>query len=109
MDWLSELFIHLCFIFKYFVNSFRVEGATGNVLNPKDISITEAGGVVLSDKDKIRLKRAYGCGSCGGHQYSRVGGIVTGEGSLTSPLCEWVLATDMGKGISIDIEVTFDD
>ena len=92
---------------KYFVNSFRVEGATGNVINPKDTSITEAGGVVLSDNDKLRLKRAYGCGSCGGHQFSNVGGSVTGEASNTSPLCEWVLETDMGKGIIIEFEINF--
>ena len=96
-------------VFQIFVNSFRVEGATGNVINPKDTSITEAGGVVLSDNDKLRLKKAYGCGSCGGHQFSSVGGSVTGEASNTSPLCEWVLETDMGKGISIEIEVAFDE
>ena len=94
--------------FMYIMYSFRIEGSTGNVLNPKDTSITEAGGVVLSDNDKLRLKRAYGCDSCGGHQYSSVGGSVTGEGNNTSPLCEWVLETDMGKGISIEIEVAFD-
>ena len=60
---------------------------------------------MLSSSDKLRLQRAYGCGSCGGHQYSSVGGSVSGDASATSPLCEWVLGTDMGKGISINIEV----
>ena len=82
-----------------------MDGFDGNVLNPKDTNILEAGGVVLSSSDKLRLQRAYGCGSCGGHQYSGVGGNVAGEASNTSPLCEWILETEVGKGISIDFEV----
>ena len=75
------------------------------MLNPKDASITSVGGVELSTKDILRLQRAYGCGSCGGQQYSRSGGNINGYRNNTSPLCEWVLQTDSGKGIIVDIEV----
>ena len=44
---------------------------------------------------------------CGGYQRSFVGGIITGIGAqdLLSP-CEWVLETDVGKGIRINITVS---
>ena len=89
----------------HFSFSFRVEGLTGNVLNPKNTSITSVGGTELSASDILRLQRAYGCGACGGQQYSSAGGNINGFGNNTSPLCEWVLQTDSGKGITVDIEV----
>jgi hypothetical protein len=76
------------------------------VLNLINTSITSVGGTELSASDILRLQRAYGCGSCGGQQYSSAGGNINGFGNNTSPLCEWVLQTDSGKGISIDIKVS---
>ena len=78
------------------------------MLNPKDPNITSAGGTVLTSSDILRLQRAYGCESCGGHQYSSTGGNLTGYGNNTSPLCEWVLRTMAGKGISITFEESLD-
>ena len=44
-------------------------------------------------------------GMCGGHQHSDIGGQIHGYGNNSSPLCEWVLRTGEGKGISIHFEV----
>jgi len=91
-------------IMHYSLTSFRLSDWGENVLNPKDPNITSAGGTVLSSSDILRLQRAYGCESCGEHQYSSTGGHLTGYGNNTSPLCEWVLRTQAGKGISITFE-----
>ena len=41
-------------------SSFRLPGETGNVIVPKDPSITRAGGAVMTDLDKQKLQFAYG-------------------------------------------------
>ena len=74
---------------------------------PFDTSVISPGNVELSAMDITKLQKAYGCSGCGGYQRSSVGGIMSGNGAedLLSP-CEWVLETDVGKGIRINITVS---
>lgn len=75
-----------------------------NVLTPKDPSITSLGSYELTDKDVLKMQKAYGCDSrCGGWQKSESGGSVTGLASDAKSPCEWILETAPGKGIEIAI------
>jgi len=61
------------------------------------------GGNDLTQNDILRIKRAYGCESCGGHFESPTGGALNGGSDDAKSPCEYLLETDSGKGIEIDI------
>ena len=83
---------------------FAVDSSVPSMV-PFDTSVTSPGNVELSPLDILKLQKAYGCSGCGGYKKSSTGGSITGSGS--DFLCEWVLESDNGKGISIDISVSF--
>jgi len=64
---------------------------------------TKIGGDKLSKLDKERLKKAYGCDSCGGHFISTSGGILYGSPSDAKSPCEYVIETTPNHGIEISI------
>ena len=84
---------------------FLVEGNTGLVLQPKDASITKAGGVDMTEYDKLKLQNAYGCTACGGHQFSLTGGSFKATSSVPTTYCDWILRTGNNKQIVLDFSV----
>merc|ERR1719347_2162862 len=63
---------------------------------------TKIGGEKLSKLDKERLRKAYGCESCGGHFKSLSGDIYGRPSDAKSP-CEYVIETTPNHGIEISI------
>ena len=106
---LSEYFINY---YKYYILyhlsilSFLLEGETGLVMQPKDASITSAGGNVLSEIDKAKLQHAYGCTACGGSQFSATGGSFKAESNVPTNYCNWALASTNGKQIILAFTVS---
>ena len=80
-------------------------------MKPKDSSVIRAGaraGSGLSDIDKVKLKSAYGCDACGGHQFSLKGGRFHARSSPPIPgnYCDWILRTAENKQIILQFSVS---
>ena len=82
-------------------------GLTNNdqVIEPKDPSVFQTGGVEMTEYDKLKLQSAYGCSACGGHQYSASGGSLQAISSVTATYCDWVLRTGDNMQIKLDFSV----
>ena len=105
MTWMRKKFLmppiftfQLCF-------SFQADGKTGNVIQPKDSSITKAGGTEMTTTDKKKLAAAYGCSACGGNLYSATGGSLQGASSAPSSSCDWIVRTDSRKQVILTFSV----
>ena len=85
--------------------SFAVD-ETKLVLIPKNSSIIKAGGIVMTEIDKSKLKNAYGCTTCGGHQFSSSGGSLEAASTFSTSSCEWILRTEKMKQIVMDFSVS---
>ena len=74
-------------------------------MQPKDPSITQVGGFVMTDLDKLKLVNAYGCEACGGHQFSLSGGTFKATSTVPTTHCDWFLRTGNRKQIVLDFSV----
>ena len=80
-------------------------------MKPKNSSIIRTGWslrVGLSDIDKFKLRSAYGCDACGGHQFSLKGGRFHARSSPPIPgnYCDWILRTAENKQIILQFSVS---
>ena len=80
-------------------------------MKPKNSSIIRTGYSLrlgLSDIDKFKLRSAYGCDACGGHQFSLKGGRFQARSSPPIPgnNCDWVLRTAANKQIILQFFVS---
>ena len=80
-------------------------------MKPKNSSIIRTGWslrVGLSDIDKFKLRSAYGCDACGGHQFSLKGGRFHARSSPPIPgnNCDWVIRTAANKQIILQFSVS---
>ena len=66
-------------------------------MKPKNESIinSDVHSLEMTDSDKLKLKRAYNCDGCGGHQFSSTGGRFQVRSSPPIPedSCTWTLTT----------------
>ena len=78
-------------------------------MKPKDPSIDsrEVRSVEMTDLDKLKLRRAYNCDGCGGHQFSLTGGSFQVRSSPPIPedACDWTLTSAEGMQISLQFSV----
>lgn len=68
---------------------------------PKDDSVKEFGGLIMTEQDERKLMAAYGCSGCGGSHLGEKGeiGIKLGDKE-----CEWLITVKEGSVIELNIE-----
>ena len=59
----------------------------------------------MTEYDKLKLRNAYGCTACGGHQFSSSGGTLKAASSVPTSSCEWILRTQTNKQIVLEFSV----
>ena len=92
------------------LHRFLAADQEGNVIEPKDTSISEAGGIEMTELDKKKLSAAYSCDNpCGGRKYSATGGEISKtikpEFSDKLKECEYNLRTDPKNQIVVEFSV----
>jgi len=100
-------------VMHYGLKSFAVDSSI-NVMTPTDASVGEddIGGDELSAMDIQKLNRGYFCENsntkkCGGNIFSATGGTITGETVSGTTTCEYVIRTENGKGIQLNLNLQF--
>ena len=71
-------------------------------MTPLDPTITSPGNTELSPMDITKLQKAYGCDSCGGYKRATEG-FISGVAMMDQGPCAWVIETEKGKGIILNI------